>query len=133
MKISDILLSRIYKEVDFLISYYAQYNLPAFVKLEVDSYSEFSLITPLDTVLIVVHDPDQLIQHFGSEKEMFKNLLNPFTLANQLSERKEDFNTALLKAKAGTAIVAIQYWTNIHHCTLLDPIFVHHLEARNCI
>ena len=110
-----------------MISYYAQYNLPAFVKLEVDSYSEFSLITPLDTVLIAVNNPHQLIQYFGTENVMFKNLLDPFALANQLSEKKADFNRALLEANPGTAIVAIQYWTNIHSCTLLDPIFVHKL------
>ncbi|MEA5594077.1 hypothetical protein [Rivularia sp. UHCC 0363] len=127
MKISDILISRIYKEIDLIISYYAQHNLPAFVKLEVDSYSEFSLITPLDTVLIAVNNPNQLIQYFGREEVMFKNLLDPFTLANQLSEKKADFNRALLKANPGTAIVAIKYWTNIHCCTLLDPIFVHKL------
>ncbi len=110
-----------------MISYYAQHNLPAFVKLEVDSFSEFSLITPLDTVLIVGSDPHILVQYFGTEEIMFKNLLDPFTLANQLAEKKADFNRALLEANFGTAIVAIQYWTNINDYTLLDPIFVHKL------
>ncbi|MBV6622547.1 MAG: hypothetical protein KI793_06285 [Rivularia sp. (in: Bacteria)] len=133
MKISNILILRFYKEIEFMIYYYAQYNLPAFVKLEVDCYSEFSLITPLDTVLVVFNDPYLLIQHFENEKVMFKHLLDPFTLANQLSDKKEDFKIALLQAKTGTAIVAIQYWINVHHCILLDPIVVHHLEANNYI
>ncbi len=124
MKISDILILRNRKEIDFLIAYYALYKLPAFVKFEIDIDYEYTLIQPMDTVLMVANDPYPLVQYFGSETVMFNQILQPLTLAEKLPYKKEEFRQALLKANPGTAVIAIQYWNSSKNCMLQDPILI---------
>lgn len=128
MKISDILIVRNRKEINFLIAYYALYKLPAFVKFEIDIDDEYTLVQPMDTVLMLANDPYPLVQYFGSEMVMFDRVLQPFTLVEQLPYKKEKFKQALLRANFGTAVIAIQYWNSSKNCMLQDPILIEHLQ-----
>ncbi|MDJ0692892.1 hypothetical protein [Mastigocoleus sp. MO_188.B34] len=132
MKISDILILRNRKEINFLIDYYFLYELPAFIKLEIDFDCEYTLVQPMDTVLMVANDPYPLVEYFGSEKVMFEQILQPLTLVKQLSSKRDEFKQALLTANPGNAVIAIEYWKNSKTCMLQDPILLESPQNWRC-
>ncbi len=132
MRISDILILRNKKEINFLIDYYALYKLPAFIKFEIDFDCEYTLLQPMETVLMVANDPYPLVEYFGSEKVMFERILQPLSLVEQLSSRRDEFKQALRAANPGNAVIAVEYWSSSKTCMLQDPILVESPQSWRC-